>query len=216
MLRKIAIASAMTAFVAGGLQAQTVEEALAALESRVSTLESKVAWLETFHQAPREFTVKQSTLTYDDFNSKLAALGLQEGEWLYVKTEGDFNGDGVVAENEYSEMCTSDTRFTSMATKYFDQNLDNNSQFFIVRDLDNNLTYVSSHYIQGGETWQPAGYISGDVYKYERIKMKALASLRSTSFDILTRQQAINFYSEDPNNTVTFKAGATRQEACGF
>ncbi len=155
-------------------------------------------------------------MTYDDFNSKLAALGLKEGEWLYIKTEGDFNLDGVVAENEYSEMCTSDTRFTSMPSKYFDQNLDNNTQFFIVRNLDNNLTYVRSHYINGGETWQAAGYISGDVNKYERIKMIALSSLRDTSFDILSRSETINFFSEDPSNTVTFKAGTTRQEACGF
>ncbi len=215
MWKKAAAAAAVTLALAGTLSAQTVEERLSDLENRVTTLESKVAWLETFHPAPREFTVTQSTLTFDDFNSKLAALGLQEGEWLYLKASGDINRDGIIETDESMEMCTTDDRFIRLIWLYFNDDNLMDSNFFNLSTSDNK-TFVKTNYGPGIGEWGSASQIKGNTFKGSRILFEAYGANRWFMTDIFPNEPLINFNTDDPNNTVTFKAGATRQEACGF
>ncbi len=215
MKKQVIIASVAIA-LASSLQAQTIEETVASLELRINTLESKVTRLESFHTNPREFTITQGNFTDESFTDQIVSLNITDGEWLYVKGSGDIRQDG----GAYStELCTSDSRLTSLLNEHIKPRTSMDTIWFNVRNPNNSLTYVSSNLNDASQQqpWGEATFFSGEVYAgAERLKFKARNSLSNLNIDIWPRSSNIHMFVSSPDYVVTFKAAATREEACGF
>lgn len=201
---------------AGSLQAQTLEERVSALEARMDAIESRVARLETFHPN-REFTITQGNFTLDEFNSYITNLDVKDGEWLYVKSSGDIDGDG---QTDILELCTSDQRFTSLFGYYLNGNPDDpfGRQYYFNGNSDNDLTYNKNNFTQSNfvTDWRIATHILVNSLQNERLRMKADGPGGSSEADIFSRSGLIHFYTSGPDFKVTYRAGTTRMEACGF
>jgi len=202
--------------LAGTLQAQTLEERVAALEARMDAIENRVARLESFHPQ-REFTITQGNFTLDEFNAYITALDVKDGDWVYAESTGDIDGDG---KTDSMEICTSDPRFISLFGYYLNGNPDDpfGRKYLYNGDSGNNLTYIKEKRTNNNQTndWSIATAIYLYSLKNERLKLEAANSESTFTTDIWSRSSNIYFFSSGPDYKVTLKAGSTRVEACGF
>ncbi len=209
-------ASLLLLATAGSLQAQTIEERLSALEARMDSIEQRVTRLESFHPQ-REFTITQGNFTLDEFNAYITALDVKDGDWVYAKSTGDLDGDG---REDSMEICTSDPRFISLFGYYLNGNPDDpfGRNYYFNGDPGNDLTYTQMNLTDRDTTWVwgVATAIIAESSLNERLKLKANSSGGDFIADIWPRSSNIHFFSDGPDHKVTFKAGSTRMEACGF
>ncbi len=212
MKKLLCVATAMALTLVTATQAQTIEERLSTLESKVDSLENRVSRLETFHPELRQFSVKYGSFTFEEFNQGIETLNLKDGDWLYAKASGDMRKNGTI---NTMELCTQDSRIISLFTKYLDPDLDPMQSNFFNVDSDNNETFVKDDLLPTHTTWMTAAGLVGDVWKYERIRIEAQSNAEFL-LSVFSRSGIVHFYSSDPTNTVTFVAGSSRQQACGF
>ncbi len=214
--RFLTAASLLLLVTAGSLQAQTIEERLSALEARMDSIEQRVTRLESFHPQ-REFTISQGNFTLDEFNAYITALDVKDGDWVYAKSTGDIDGDG---REDSMEICTSGPRFISLFGYYLNGNPDDpfGRKYYYNGPSGNELTYVKSEYSNGNRTrdWSIAGGIVAHSLKYELFKIEAYTTNGEYVTSISPRMSYLHFFSTGPDYKVTFKAGSTRAEACGF
>ncbi len=215
--RFLTAASLLLLAASGSLQAQTIEERLSALEARMDSIEQRVTRLESFHPQ-REFTITQGNFTLDEFNAYVTALDVKDGDWVYIKSTGEIDGDG---RTDSMEICTSDPRFISLFGYYLNGNPDDpfGRKYYYKGPSGNELSYVKSEYTNGNliSDWSIAGGIVAHSLKYELFKMEAYSNPGGEfATSISPRMSYIHFYATGPDYKVTFKAGSTRMEACGF
>ncbi|GEM_PF-6589212 len=213
--RFLTAASLLLLATAGSLQAQTIEERLSALEARMDSIEQRVTRLESFHPQ-REFTISQGNFTLDEFNAYITALDVKDGDWVYAKSTGDIDGDG---REDSMEICTSGPRFISLFGYYLNGNPDDpfGRNYYFNGDPQNDLTYTQMNFTRGiSREWGVARGIIAESAKHERLKLRAYGDGGDFIADIWPRSSNIHFFSDGPDHKVTFKAGSTRAEACGF
>ncbi len=211
MKKKLIVAS-IGIFFPAILVAQTPSETSTVLE-RLNQLEERVARLESFHEL-REFTISADTLSTNSFSDQLRTLKLSEGDWLYVKAVGDMRGDGTI---NTAELCTTDSRLTSLLDKYLVRDWNPMTNNWFATQTNNELTYVRRDMDPQTAEWGVATDIFGDVYDFERLKLGGSGPHGGyLTVDINTNVPLIHFNIGSPDHKVTFRAGSTRKESCGF
>jgi len=186
-------------------------DAITLINSQISAIAGRVTILEGLHVVTREYTVFGTSgldVTVAQFRAGLSSLNLQHGDFLLVK--------GIGSQGTKS-FCTSNTNVIDVVNNY-------------IADVSDSWygEYLSDTWINAGSSWQDIYYIyvnaydyydSLDFYGYDTsynwvenyVIPDYYDSYYGGSYEVYANNW--DYYS---NNSITYKAGTTKLETCGF